>query len=884
MASWKLTRLFFSVSGRLSRIAVLEKKLEVLTAALQQKEQERKKLDSGSIADTSIPLSRAPISLDPPDPSSSNAGSSLPKPKNLHFLGPQNGLVYKNIGNVREKMRKLWKIMSANSAARLANVRKHVRIKSVSYECDAISLGLITLERAEERFELYKRVFNTKHSMVELHDNTTVEEMRRNHPMLFLTILSLCSIIIKDKDRLEESLTLHNLCIDAIIYETMILGNKTLELLKCLLLINLWFNTPEIHQHQKTHLITHLCTTMAIEMGLGGVNIEPQGNGIRYDRMMRPFLLLNPQTYECRRLWLSVYISSINLSMIMRRPIYLVWSKYTEECCSFLEKHGGVDDRKVASVARINHLHEEITHALQSDDGIHPPDINDPKTRCLIRYFEHKLNEIAGKTDFDILISETALHVVQIYLHESVMYAPLSKKYGRVPFSDYSLSIGKMDITIHTAQAIGWCYSSATKCLEMIASLPVERVSLLPIFCFTRVCVCASTLLKLRTLYLTTPSFSQICKVSSVSLEPINIIIKKFEEVIENYPAAHFAPNFCFVLHVLICHFDRQLYTFFNDPEQQDDTKSAVFGALSPRSDEIDIEEPQVQQASRAQSQSQPNPQQHHRQPSEQHLHQPPFQQDQQPELVITDTPQLMNFSESTKLFRQQNMNTNNINNNNYLNSTATFPTSSSGMNSLNPNSILGNGSAGPESIMRQPGSPLDILSSVATGWPHSGPDYGSSANSSTKSSNTSLAGLNGAAASGSTPQPHFYRSHLSVPEMRKQDPGEFGPPGPSPTTTATAAANTMGTGSYNDNTNPHINNSANSTPISALGVAPTSIQPATPAMNENGNGISATSTPATAPGDPGSENSDLPSWFMTDDFWKDLVPGIEAFSGYELY
>jgi hypothetical protein len=879
----KTNTAFFSVSVRLSRVAILEKKLEVLSAALRQQEQDRKKLDSGSITDTSISLSRAPIPLDPPDPSPSNAGSSLPKPNNLHFLGPQNGLVYKNIGNVREKMRKLWKIMSANSAARLANVQKCVRIKSVSYECDAISLGLITPERAEERLELYKRVFNTKHSMVELRDDVTVDEMRRNHPMLFLTVLSLCSIVIEGKDRIEESLTLHNLCMDAIFYETMILGNKTLELLKCLLLINLWFNTPEIHQHQKTHLITHLCTTMAIEMGLGGVNIEPQGSGIRYDRLMRPFLLLNPQTYECRRLWLGVYISSINLSMIMRRPIYLVWSKYTEECCSFLEKHGGVDDLKVASVARINHLHEEITHALQSDDGIHPPNINDPKTRCLIRYFEHKLNEIAGKMDFDILVSETALHVVQIYLHESVMYAPLSKKYGRVPFSEYSLSIGKMDVTIHTTQAIGWCYSSAIKCLEMIAALSVERVSVLPIFCFTRVCVCASTLLKLRTLYLTTPSFSQICKVSSASLEPINTIIKKFEEVIEKYPAAHFAPNFCFVLHVLICHFDRQLYTFFNDPEQQEDTKTALFGALSPRSDDLEIEESQPHQIPQPQSQFQQNPQQHHQQPSEQHFHQQPFQQEQQPELVITETPQLMNFSESTKLFRQQNMNNNNNNNTNniYPNSTGTFPTSSNSMNSFTPTSIVGNGSAvaAAETIMRQPGSPLDILSSVATGWSHSGPDYGSSASSSCKSSNTNLNGLSGVATPGSRPQTHFYGSHLSVPDVRKQDSGEFG--------AAVPTTNTMGISSNNDSINSHINNLVNSGPasISASGVAPASIQAATAAtINENGNRISTTATPTTAPADPSPENSDLPTWFMTDDFWKDLVPGIEAFSGYELY
>ncbi|KAF5094386.1 hypothetical protein D0Z00_003570 [Geotrichum galactomycetum] len=206
-------------------------------------------------------------------------------------------------------------------------------------------------------------------------------------------------------------------------------------------------------------------------------------------------------------------------------------------------------------------------------------------------------------------------------------------------------------------------------------------------------------------------------------------------------------------------------------------------------------------------------------------------------------------------------------------------------MNSFIPNSIVGNGSAvaAAENIMRQPGSPLDILSSVATGWSHSGPDYGSSASSSNKSSNTNLNGLSGSVTPGSRPQSHFYGSHLSVPDVRKQGSGEFSSAVPT-------ATNTMGMGSNNDSINLHINNLVNSgpaaAPISAPGVAPASIRAAAVAaaatvpIDENGNRISATATPA----EPSPETSDLPTWFMTDDFWKDLVPGIEAFSGYELY
>lgn len=68
-------------------------------------------------------------------------------------------------------------------------------------------------------------------------------------------------------------------------YDVMILGNKTLELLKCLVLINMWYNTPEMYHHQKAHLITHMCITMAFDLGLGGYSTGAASSGpsLRYN-------------------------------------------------------------------------------------------------------------------------------------------------------------------------------------------------------------------------------------------------------------------------------------------------------------------------------------------------------------------------------------------------------------------------------------------------------------------------------------------------------------------------------------------------------------------------------------------------------------------------
>lgn len=62
----------------------------------------------------------------------------------------------------------------------------------------------------------------------------------------------------KFKRAFDTALIINNQSIDSVMYDVMILGNKTLELLKCLVLINMWYNTPEMYHHQKL-ISLHIC-------------------------------------------------------------------------------------------------------------------------------------------------------------------------------------------------------------------------------------------------------------------------------------------------------------------------------------------------------------------------------------------------------------------------------------------------------------------------------------------------------------------------------------------------------------------------------------------------------------------------------------------------
>lgn len=764
-----------------------------------------------------------------PRPSPHTNGPSLPPPgSNTHYYPKGSGPPLASLSStpeslteapemndikeIRRKMVHLWNIMHRNSTVRLEHVENAPRMRTPTYDNDPVSQGVITLEDAHRRLVTYRQDIYQRYSLVELPEEMTVERLRRECPVLFLSIMCITSVSVEGQQHRDSCIVLHNQAMDAIIYETMIVGNKSLELLKCLILLSMWYNTPEMYHHQKSHLITHLCITLAIDLGLGGATYENhQADGIRYDRILKPYLLLNPQTPECRKLWLCVYISSIHVSTIIKRPVFLMWSKYTEECCTILEQpERDLTFRRVAALARLNHLHEEISAVLQSVESNSPPDVNDPKTRYIIRYFEHKLQQISGMVSLGTNVYATALYIVQIYLHEFVMYVKFNKELGRAPYCDYSLAIGQLNVSVHTAQAIGWCYSGATKCLEVLSSQSVEEIALLPLFCYSRAAFSASTLLKLRTLYLTTPEFHQICTVKSSSLTPLSTLMKKLDQVIERFPFANLAVNFCFVMQVLICHFDRQLHYFFHPEENPRKNSSTMEGGGT---------RPTENGEATATSFTSPG-----------------------------GGPAILN---------------NNNNNSSHLKP----PMSSSRR----------------ESVMN-PDSPLDILSSVAIdGGLQKRLDEDNAATPPPASNNLDGSG------NGSGVPPHLALNG----DTRSATPGGSGPGGYMNMPMNRRLSSVYGNGSGTGNGTPTQGDAQG---FSGPQPPPQSLLASTdPAMTDylsnglgaslpTGTGAAAAAAAAAAGGKFDPQQPDYPSWLVTDDFWKELVPGAEALSMFDMY
>lgn len=832
-----------------SRVAALERKLEVVTAALNGQQVSPEEIReiiaqtetmkaastmaepvdgnkaSDNTGDTGVSYA-VPEARVPSTSSAANPMRAMPlrRPVGSKSYGPRASVSstpdstrdseagssrvrMKDLKEIREKMISLWNKMTENSALRLADIAKHDRMQSPTYETDVISQGLITLDEAQERLHKYRVHLFKQYMLIEVPEELTLEILRRENPLLFLTVMAVTGVTLRGHDVKEVCVTIQNQAIDAVIYETMLLGRKNLEILKCLILLNLWYNTPETYHHQKTHLITHLCTTLAVDLGLGGTPFESQqSNSMKYDRLVRPDVLQNPRTAECRKLWLCVYISSVHVSMIIKRPVYLMWSRHTEECCKILEQPDrSLMERRVAGIARLHHLTEEIACALQSMDSQTPPDLNDPRTQFIIKEFEHKLKVLEDRANLKSHSFRTAVHTVHILLHEFVMYVPISEHLGRSPYSEYSLAVGTMRLSTSTAQAIGWCYSGAIKCLELFASQTVEEFAMMPLFSYMRMAFSASTLLKLRTLYLTTPDFHQVCTIKSASLEPINRLIDKLDCVIAEYPFANIAVNFCFVLHVLICHFDRQLHYFYNPTDRYQMAPSNT---------------------------NSPNP------------------------ASTTSNPQNIQINSTTVQEPSINKNTHNSSTRaaSTIPSTYNTPGNNLGMNDGNIPRILNNEDN--YSNVSRSNSIEQNYAEQQRGGVGNTPNTNTNTNTanSMKNSNSMAGKLEFLSAIATSPLPQIANS-FTGPYRSYDESGMFPrPPPPPPPAPAPAPPPPQRDEIINSNV------SSNTTFV--------------PPGSSSGDNET----------DTAKQSKGYPNWLITDDFWKDLVSGAEALTGFDLF
>jgi hypothetical protein len=175
---------------------------------------------------------------------------------------------------------------------------------------DVIDRGLVDIETANAAFDRYVNEMAVEMPMVVFPPGTTMGDVRRGKPTLFLTILAAAI----GKFNKEAQLTLLTESYKMIADRVVVKGEKSLELIQALLVSTIWYLPPDNLEELKFYQLIHMAVVLAMDIGL---NRRIQGDLKPFARL-RELLIKKPQGGnldvsgpEARRTWVGCYFLSV---------------------------------------------------------------------------------------------------------------------------------------------------------------------------------------------------------------------------------------------------------------------------------------------------------------------------------------------------------------------------------------------------------------------------------------------------------------------------------------------------------------------------------------------------------------------------------------------
>lgn len=355
---------------------------------------------------------------------------------------------------------------------------------------DAVSLGIIDLESAQLRLDMYRTVLYKSHSYVKIPDHLTVEDLMKTQPLLLNSILAVTCIMRKDISEIQQCLALEKHATASLTREILVNGSKSVELVKCLILLSVWYNTPEFFKARRYHILNQMAVTLLYDLGIvtrqsftysGETKTIQKAEGV-YDDI------------EYRVLILTLYCSTVGFCLILRRSIFVKWTTYVEECCSMLEKHQDQNYKNVALFLRLTRELEKVHHIVHSPDSY----VTNPKiSSYTMTDLSTRLAVIGNSMSKDNHVLLAYYYSIEAYLHQ-----PLSED---LQVRSVGLNCTE-ELTTRTLNTISHCTSSCLKAMDEFNQLTDEQIAGLPLFHFTRYIYTAGILMRLRYFILSLPS------------------------------------------------------------------------------------------------------------------------------------------------------------------------------------------------------------------------------------------------------------------------------------------------------------------------------------------------------------------------------------------
>ncbi|KAK4180783.1 hypothetical protein QBC36DRAFT_10853 [Triangularia setosa] len=364
---------------------------------------------------------------------------------------------------------------------------------------DVVERGILTMNVAEELFSRYTQQMCHHLPGVVFPAGVTVGEVRATKPILFLSLMATASSEIPT---LQKTLTKELMQVFA--EKIIVDGHKSLELVQALQVAVIWYWPPDRFEELKFYQLVHVAAVMAIEIGLGTKKMARGGFKRHVSQAWRDHPMrgtpLDPTTLEARRAWLTCYFLATNTAMALHRANLIRWTPFMAECIDVLESSPEAvpTDKYFCHLVWTHKLAEEVGIQFSMDDPSSTPNIADSRTQYALRGFERELERYSENIPRELQQPslKMSFHVISLYMHEIATHSDCPDDCRLGPNPDTPLA-SDAPLTPAHINALSACLTAIDGIFDTFLSLDVHTTRCLPVFNFVRVAYAVVVLIKL---------------------------------------------------------------------------------------------------------------------------------------------------------------------------------------------------------------------------------------------------------------------------------------------------------------------------------------------------------------------------------------------------
>ncbi|KAI5456921.1 hypothetical protein BGZ63DRAFT_428361 [Mariannaea sp. PMI_226] len=243
---------------------------------------------------------------------------------------------------------------------------------------DPISLGLLTVEEASGLFQHYIDNLVPKRPFVVFAPGTNAEQVRKNQPTLFLAVLAAAAGTRNE----ALGMRLNEMIFSVYADQIMMQGEKSLELIKAILITTNWYCPPSSYEKLKFYQFVHIAATMCVDIGLGEL-VASSIEGTSQDDLL-----------DGCRVMLACYICCSSISINFHRQNMFPFTNRIAGCLAALESSAArfPTDAAVVAGTRLQLIVDhESARPLGFRDSAVSVDLSKPEVQASLLGCSNKL-------------------------------------------------------------------------------------------------------------------------------------------------------------------------------------------------------------------------------------------------------------------------------------------------------------------------------------------------------------------------------------------------------------------------------------------------------------------------------------------------------------